>query len=261
MPVLSAAREQTKHLVHGQRTGYLPRRCAAHPVTDDKDAILNGISECIFVGRTLAAAVGNRRSHIVNDRRGQERNSRCPVYTGGDALKTLNNATLWRGDGYFRPAAGAGARAVRTPEWRPASSTATRRPEGEIATFPPPSSTGLAGAFSSSLPSAASYTSTNLPLHIVKAQRRKGVHRVRDGQRLPRQPQAIRATSPAAATPACPADRASHKEPAVGGHGHQLACPPSESQVVASTSVCAMNSIVGAQADSTLPRILLPPLK
>ena len=44
-----------------------------------------------------------------------------------------------------------------------ALSTATRRPEGEMATLPPASSAGAAGASSATLPLAASNTLTSWP--------------------------------------------------------------------------------------------------
>ena len=64
--------EQAQHLVHRQGAGDLPGRGAAHAVTDHIDAVLDGETECIFVGRALAAAVGNRRSRVVDDSRGQK---------------------------------------------------------------------------------------------------------------------------------------------------------------------------------------------
>src|SRR5215831_8805177 len=50
----------------------------------------------------------------------------------------------------------------------PPSRMATRRAEGEMATFPPPSRTGLARAVSSVFPEVASYTSTSCPLMSSK---------------------------------------------------------------------------------------------
>ena len=62
-------------------------------------------------------------------------------------------------------ASGSGGGGGSSKIWMaPPLSTATRRPEGEMATLPPASRTGLAEASSATLPSAASRTSTSCPL-------------------------------------------------------------------------------------------------
>ena len=66
-----AVGEQPHDLVNGQGTGYFAGGGAAHSIADQVDAVLEGVSESIFVGGSLAAPIGNRRSRIVNDSRGQ----------------------------------------------------------------------------------------------------------------------------------------------------------------------------------------------
>ena len=82
------ALELRHHLVHGQRTGNLPSRRAAHAVAHQVHPVLDGKPEGVFVGWSFAAAVGDRRSREVNNSRGQVKLPQSPVYTGLIPLKT-----------------------------------------------------------------------------------------------------------------------------------------------------------------------------
>jgi hypothetical protein len=48
---------QPHHLVHRERTGYFPGSGPTHAVTNQVNAVLNGIAERILVGGALAALV------------------------------------------------------------------------------------------------------------------------------------------------------------------------------------------------------------
>ena len=76
------AAQKAHHLIHCDGTGDLPCRRAAHAVANNIDSVLDGEAECIFVGRTFAAAIANRGSRVIDYSRGQARISHQPVYTG-----------------------------------------------------------------------------------------------------------------------------------------------------------------------------------
>ena len=79
--------EPLHHLRNGQAAGNLACCSAAHPIAHHIHSMLDGKSKCIFVGRALAAAVGERRGSVMDDSRSQERNPRRSVY-----LKTAGSA-------------------------------------------------------------------------------------------------------------------------------------------------------------------------
>ena len=61
-----AAGQQAQGFIHGQGTGDLSSRGAAHAVADNVNPVLDRESECIFVGRAFATAVGNRCRVVMN---------------------------------------------------------------------------------------------------------------------------------------------------------------------------------------------------
>ena len=65
--------QQPKNLVDGNRAGNFSRSCSAHPVANQINARLDGEAVGIFIRGSLAPAVGDRRSRVPDDSRGQEK--------------------------------------------------------------------------------------------------------------------------------------------------------------------------------------------
>jgi hypothetical protein len=55
--VLRSAREQSHYLVYSQGTRDLSRGGTAHSITNEIHAVLDGVTESVFVGRAFAASI------------------------------------------------------------------------------------------------------------------------------------------------------------------------------------------------------------
>jgi hypothetical protein len=170
--------------------------------------------------KTFAAAVGNRGSRVANYSRGQE-NSPASQFT---RVSRMPWAGQNRPQGASGAGSGSGGGGGSSKTWMaPPLSTATRRPEGEMATFPPASSAGLAAAPPAPPCRRRVENLHQLPLDLLAVEGRAGApDRVGDGQSLPRQPRAIRRLTTSGQI-AVSGGLILPKAAAIGVHRHQLA--------------------------------------
>ncbi len=63
--------DQAENLIDGERAGDFTGSGTAHAVAYDVDAMFDGVSESIFIGRTLAATIGNSGGGMAQNGGGQ----------------------------------------------------------------------------------------------------------------------------------------------------------------------------------------------